>query len=205
MQAINGNATAISQLASTLNSDINSIQGAIQGVMGAVNSVGNQVGMSSQSIINSIQSGNCSLGNQISTAACGINNAITTQGYENRLANQEQTSILGSKIDNQTTLINDKFCALEQRELQNKIDSLQASNTQLQNQISNANQTALFSQMINNAITPVNSAISTLQTDLTAIKGVLPSTITVPNNAYTAIPTAYVYGTGLYGNNSLWG
>lgn len=205
MQAINGNRDAISQLSTTLNCDINSIQGTLGSVMSSIQSVGNQVGMSSQSVINAIQSGNCSIGNQIATSACSINNSITTQGYENRLANAEQTAIISGKIDNQTTLINEKFCEIAQRDLQNKIDSLQATNTQLQNQISNANQTAIFNQMISNATAPIATAVNNLQTDLTAVKGQLPSTLVVPNNQYTAVPSIYLYGSGIYGNNSIWG
>ena len=47
LQAINGNGTAISQLATTLNCDVNAIQGAVNAVQSSVQNVGNQVGMSS--------------------------------------------------------------------------------------------------------------------------------------------------------------
>jgi hypothetical protein len=54
---------------------------------------------------------------------------VTNQGYENRIATLEQTNQLGSKVDNgtsqitnaianQTALINDRFCALELRDMQ---------------------------------------------------------------------------------------
>lgn len=59
LQAINGNGTAISQLASTLNCDVNTLQTAIGQVQSSIQSVGSQVGMSGQQIINSIQQGNC--------------------------------------------------------------------------------------------------------------------------------------------------
>ena len=71
-------------------------------------------------------------------------------GYENQLANYNQTNILqnaitsgfnslmadnaskfnivGAKIDAQTQIINDKFCQLEMREMQNKIDILRDEN-----------------------------------------------------------------------------
>nr|DAI45553.1 MAG TPA: hypothetical protein [Bacteriophage sp.] len=48
LQAINGNGTAISQLASTLNCDVNTLQTAIGQVQSSIQSVGSQVGMSSQ-------------------------------------------------------------------------------------------------------------------------------------------------------------
>lgn len=54
LQAINGNGTAISQLATTLNCDINAVQGAINTVNGNISNVSNQVGMSGQQVINAI-------------------------------------------------------------------------------------------------------------------------------------------------------
>ena len=48
LQAINGNGTALSQLATTLNCDVNALQGAINQVQTSIQSVGNQVGMTGQ-------------------------------------------------------------------------------------------------------------------------------------------------------------
>nr|UVN04417.1 MAG: hypothetical protein [Bacteriophage sp.]DAJ70922.1 MAG TPA: GTPase-activating protein [Caudoviricetes sp.]DAQ45799.1 MAG TPA: GTPase-activating protein [Caudoviricetes sp.] len=45
--------------------------------------------------------------------------------------NATKFNIVGSKIDAQTQIINDKFCQLEMREMQNKIDSLRQENNQL--------------------------------------------------------------------------
>ena len=142
MQAINGNGTAISQLASTLNCSVGQIQQSINGVMTQLQSLGNQVGMSGQAIINAIQSGNCSIERQLAQCCCDNRLLTTQQGYENRIAISEQTNVLGSKIDQQSVLINDKFCQLEQRELQNKIDALREERSSLLGQISQANQTA---------------------------------------------------------------
>ena len=47
MQAIQGNANAISQLASALNCSIGQVQQALNGVMSQIQQVGNQVGQSS--------------------------------------------------------------------------------------------------------------------------------------------------------------
>ena len=160
LQAINGNGQAISQLATTLNCDINSLQTAIGNVQNSVQSVASQVGMTGQQIINSIQQGNCSLGNQLAQCCCSIKDAITRTNYENQLSNVNQTNTLQNAINfvnssvergfsaasyataqqtcdlktaiaNQTTLINDKFCQLEMREMQNKIDSLRQENNAL--------------------------------------------------------------------------
>ena len=85
MQAINGNGTAISQLASTLNCSVGQIQQSINGVMTQLQSLGNQVGMSGQAIINAIQSGNCSIERQLAQCCCDNRLLTTQQGYENRI------------------------------------------------------------------------------------------------------------------------
>lgn len=208
MQAINGNGTAISQLASTLNCSVGQIQQSINGVMTQLQSLGNQVGMSGQAIINAIQSGNCSIERQLAQCCCDNRLLTTQQGYENRIAISEQTNILGSKIDQQSVLINDKFCQLEQRELQNKIDALREERSNLLGQISQANQTAQIGQYINQAFTPLNSALAALQSEVDGIKCKLPQTQVVPaqNGVYlspcqaTLLGLNGLNGTGVIGN-----
>lgn len=211
LQAINGNGTAISQLASTLNCDVNAIQTAITSVQSSIASVGAQVGLSGQQVINAIQSGNQTLASQLSQCCCDNKLLVTTQGYENRIANAEQTSVLGSKIDTnsaaitsaiaaQTTLLNDKFCQLEMREMQSKIDNLTAEKNSLQSSISNANQTAQIQAYISSVITP-------LQNDVNAIKAAQPATVTTQYSPFVAVPNciASQYGlTGLGLNGGIW-
>ncbi len=171
LQAINGNGQSISQLATTLNCDVNALQGAISNVQNSVQSVASQIGMTGQQIINSIQQGNCQLGNQLAQCCCSIQDSITKTNYENQLSNVNQTNTLQNAINfvnssvergfsstayataqqtcdlknaiaQQTTLINDKFCQLEMREMQNKIDSLRQENNQLALAASQQAQTA---------------------------------------------------------------
>lgn len=128
MQAITGNGQAINSLATNLNCSVGQIQQAINGVSSKVSEVGCQVGMSSQQIINAIQSGNCQIANQMAQCCCDVKTAIQQQGYENQLATLNQTNtqfnIIGAKIDAQTQIINDKFCQLEMREMQREIQQL---------------------------------------------------------------------------------
>lgn len=171
LQAINGNGQSISQLANTLNCDVNSLQTAISNVQNSVQSIASQVGMTGQQIINSIQQGNCQLGNQLAQCCCSIKDAITKTNYENQISNANQTNTLQNAINfvnssvergftasnyanaqqtcdlknaiaQQTTLINDKFCQLEMREMQNKIDALRQENSQLALAASQQAQTA---------------------------------------------------------------
>lgn len=143
MQAIQGNGDAIRQLASTLNSDVKSIETNLCNIQSLIQSVGNQVGLTSQQVINSIQQVGCNIGTQIASCCCDVKQAIERQGYEGRIATIQQTddiksdasskfNILSSKIDAQTQLLSDKFCELEKRELNNKIDALRDEKNALQ-------------------------------------------------------------------------
>lgn len=99
MSAIQGNGTAISQLASNLNCDINAVQGSLNQLQSAICGVGNQVGLSSQQVIAAINSGNSQIATQISDCCCGVRDAITRQGYENQLATVNQTNTLQGAIN----------------------------------------------------------------------------------------------------------
>lgn len=157
MQAIQGNRSAIDQIASALNCTTTQLQNAICNVQGAIDKVAGQVGMTSQAVINAVQQQGCEIGNQISSCCCNLSSLInqstcqtqgmiTQQGFDNQLRTLEQTNILqnninqgltnnreqetghfnvlSAKIDAQTQMINDKFCQLEMREMQNTINQL---------------------------------------------------------------------------------
>ena len=193
LQAINGNGNAISNLATTLNCDINAVQGAVNAVSAKLQDVGCQVGMSGQQVINAIQAGNASIASQMASCCCDVRESITKQGYENQLATLNQTNILGSKIDSQTALINDKFCQLEMREMQNKIDSQAEVITQLRNNENNAAQTAQIAQMI-----------APLQAQINAIAAKQPQTVPVQWPQLTAVNTTPSVGNG-FGWGGWWG
>ena len=183
LQAINGNGTALSQLATTLNCDVNALQTAISNVQNSIQSVGNQLGLTGQQVINAVQQGNSSIASQLTQCCCTIQDAITKTNYENQISNLNQTNALQSAINTvntsvergfsstayetanqtcelknaiaaQTTLINDKFCQLEMREMQNKIDSLRQENTNLVLAASQAAQTASIVNQVRPAPSP---------------------------------------------------
>lgn len=200
LQAINGNGAAISQLASTLNCDINSVQSAIQLVQSKIQDVGYQVGMSGQQVINAIQAGNTSIASQMAQCCCDVRESITRSNYENQLATLNQTNVLGGKIDAQTTLINDKFCQLEMREMQNKIDALREEKSTLINQLSQEHQTNAIQAYTAQSLLPINAAISGLTADVNSIKCKLPETVSVPYSPVYSMPACVAAQFGLYGN-----
>lgn len=143
MQAINGNKDAISNLSNTLNCDINAVQSALNQINAGVSQISCDTKLSSCQVINAIQSGNAGLASQLASCCCDVRTAIQQQGYENQLAIVNQTNtltsnansqfnIIGAKIDAQTQIINDKFCQLEMREMQNKIDTLRGEKAALE-------------------------------------------------------------------------
>ena len=160
--------------------------------------LGNQVGMSGAQVVSAIQSGNASLQQQLAQCCCDNKLLATQQGYENRLALNDQTTLLSSKIDFQTGVITDKFCDLEKREMQSKIDALREERSTLLNQISNANQTAAITSYVNQVVSPIAS-------DVAALKAAAPPTVAVPYPQLSAVPTSYLYGCGAsYFNGSIW-
>ena len=96
MQAINGNANALRDLAAMLNTSTSSIQQAICGVNNSITQLSGQVGMSSQQIINAIQLGNQGLAAQLAQCCCDLCTAVTTGNYENQIATLNQTNTLQS-------------------------------------------------------------------------------------------------------------
>jgi len=207
MNAINGTDADVRLLATTLNADVNEVRSAIATINTSIANVGSQVGLTGLQVINAIQSGNSALASQLSQCCCENRLLTTQQGYEARIQTIEQTNLLGSQADRntkavtdaisaQTIAMNDQFCALKERELQNKIDSLTAANTSLKNQIDNANQTAAVAAML-----------APIQKEVSEIKAAQPATTVVTYPQLTAIPSYYLYGNGsypYYGSGSIW-
>ena len=171
LQAINGNKAAIDSLATTLHCDVNQLQSALTMINSSVDKISGDIKLSSCEVINAITSGDAALASKLAECCCNtqrsidnVNLTITKQGYENQLANCQQTNtlqntitsgfnalmsdnatkfnIIGDKIDAQTAIINDKFCQLEMREMQNKIDTLREDKAALQSSALLQQQTA---------------------------------------------------------------
>ena len=153
MSAIQGNSTAISQLASTLNCDVNALQTAINGVQQQICNVGNQVGLTGQQVINAIQMGNANIASELCNCCCtlrsdianfkgdlALQNCQNTNSLTNSInfvnssvergfaaeayERQAQTCTLTNAIEAQNRLITDKFAALEMREMSRENQNL---------------------------------------------------------------------------------
>lgn len=207
LQAINGTDADVRALATNLNVDVESVRTGIDTVNSAVASLSAQTGMSALQIINAIQSGNASLASQLSQCCCENRLLTTQQGYESRIATIEQTNQLGSQADRnfnsvlnainaQTVAMNDGFCAIKERELQGKIDTLLAENGTLKTALGEARQTAQFSAML-----------SPIANKLVEIENKQPNTVPVQWPNLTAVNTTpYAsYGFNGFGYGNAWG
>lgn len=87
LQAINGRADALSQLASMLNTDVNSIRDGVNTINVALANMNGTIGLSGQQIISQILQGDASLSRQLCECCC-----------ENRLATANQTAALQSSL-----------------------------------------------------------------------------------------------------------
>lgn len=94
MSAIKDNNGAVHELATTLNCNTNAIQSAINAIQSAIANVGSQVGYNAMQTINAINSGNAGLANQLASCCCDVKQLVTTQGYEGRLQNLQQSQLI---------------------------------------------------------------------------------------------------------------
>lgn len=139
LQAINGRADALNQLATMLNTSVESVKNGIFGLQNAINMVGNQVGMSGLETINAIQAGNATLGAQLASCCC-----------ENRLAICNQTNTLSSQAAS-------NFAATQ----------LQLANNEAADQLSVCQQTNTLSRQADTNTNAILNAISGQNTLIT--------------------------------------
>ena len=225
LQAINGRADALGQLATITHHSISDVQSAINTANIKLQEVGSQVGMSGLQVINAIQSGNASLAKQLCECCCENRlaiseqtNALSAQAAANHAASTLQTAqnhaddrldvcqqtneLKTQSIQNtqsikdaiaaQSVMINDKFCDLEKRELQNKITTQGDIITQLRGEISNDKQTEKF-----------NSAFAILNDKLNQVAAKQPNTVPVTWPNLVAVNNTP--NTGWYNGFNSWG
>ena len=224
MSAIQRNGTDLSQLAQSLNCSVGRINDAVNAVASQICNLSGQLGMSSQQIINSIQSGDCQLANQIASCCCTIqkeianSNAITTRGFADvGYALRDQTCNIEKAIAASTSQILDGQRAAEMRDMQDKLDALREKNAQQAVILNNAQQTAQFQAML----APIQATLADIKCNQVPVKKIsCPETYVPVNNSinatYGLIPTCgygfgYGIGYGGFGNggccqaSSLWG
>lgn len=199
MDAIKGNQSAIHELATTIGCNHNAVTAAINGVQSAICSVGNQVGMTSAQVVNAIQNGNMQLANTLQSCCCDVKQLVTTQGYENRINNiqqsnmitkgfgdiaygtQAQTTALAANNDANTRAVLAKLDQIEDSRKDREINSLTAALTAANSRAERASELA-----------PIYKALSDIECKQ-------PATVTVPYSPVTPVPSCVAWNAALYG------
>lgn len=187
MSAIQRNGVDLSQLAQTLGCSNSRIQDAIGQVSTQLCNFAGQNGLSFQQVINSIQAGNAALASQIASCCCDIRTAISDSNYVTErgfcntnqnitkgfsdlgYATRDQTCAIEKAIADSTQQILAGQAAIEKRELQREIATLQEEK-----------QTYKLGNMMAQNNAPLAAAINALQSDVDGIKCRLPRTEVIP-------------------------
>lgn len=206
--------SAVSNLATTLGQDFNLVNAGVMNVQNALSTLALQQAVSVPQIINQIASGDANIISAFQKCCCDQKLLTVEQGYQAQLRTLEQTTALSGQADRntaaitaaiaaQTTMINDKFCDLEKREMQAKIDTQSDIIGQLRGQIDNANQTAAITGYINSLVAPLSAKVDQIASkQLPTVNVQWPQLQAINTTPYVSggIYGAYGYG---YGNNGL--
>ena len=227
LQAINGRADALSQLASMLNTDVNSVRDGVNTINVALANMNGTIGLSGQQIISQILQGDAALSRQLCECCC-----------ENRLAIANQTAALQSSLAAHDSSVRlqlaqneaaDQLSVCQQTNTLTRqadgntnsiLGAIQAQNTlitkefcdlkerELQNKIDTQGDiiTQLRNQISNDKQTlQFNAAFHALDDKIDAIAAKQPNTVPVEwPNLVAANATPYIGGygwnNGFYGN-----
>ena len=132
MDAIKGNANAIGMLASNLNCDFNALNSAICDVRGAVDKVSGAIGYNAERVINAVNMGDCNVIQAIKDCCCATQKAILEQGYQNQLANCNQTNTIMTAINGVNTGIERGFSTVAYETQKQTCDIINAGNANTQ-------------------------------------------------------------------------
>ena len=223
MQAINGRADAISQLATITNNSVESVKSTLFALQSAIQTVGAQVGMSGLETINAIQAGNATLGRQLCECCCEnrlaicnqtntLNSALAAhdasvrlQLAQNEAADQlsvcQQTNALTRQADGNTNTI---LSAIQNQNTMITKEFCDLKERELQNKINTQGDiiTQLRNQISNdNQTLAFNKAMAALDDKIDAIAAKTPNTVPVVWPNLTAVNnTPYANNWGWYGN-----
>jgi hypothetical protein len=205
--------TAISNLANTLGQDFNLVNAGVMNVQNALNALALQQAVSVPQIMNSIASGDASIISAFQKCCCEQKLLTVEQGYQSQIRTIEQTNALSGQADRntaaitaaiaaQTTMINDKFCDLEKREMQATIARQADTIGQLRSAADNAAQTSQIMGYVNSVLTPIATKVNEIAAkQLPTVNVQWPQLQAINTTPYVSggIYGAYGYG---YGNGN---
>ena len=232
LQAINGNASAASQLAQLTNASVERVNGVVSAINTSIARLEGTVGLTGQQIISNILSGDANLSRQLCECCCenrlaianqtntlqagqaDLRHAIDMDAAAANLAICQQTNTLQTSATSNTQRIVDsiaalhtdmtkEFCDARERDMQNEINNKNEIITQLRGQISNDAQTAQLYGIIAPLQAKVNE-IANKQPNTVPVT--YPNLTAVNNTPYVGGYPGYGYGYGYgYGGGGFWG
>lgn len=94
MQAVGGNTNAVQQLAVALNTGFDVVNSAICGVRNSITEANGNIQLAAQQMISNNNIQTAGLATQIGNVGNQVNTSILTQGFQNQLANCQQTNAI---------------------------------------------------------------------------------------------------------------
>lgn len=184
MQSVQRNGFDIQSLANALNTSSDAVMAAINGLGGQICNLGNQMGQNTNQIVTAIMQGNNSILTQLCNCCCETNSNITKMGYENQLANCQQTNTLVNTANQNTLQLRDanqantqsilaKLDAMQNQSLLDKIDKLREENSTYKT-------SSMTSQIVGQATAPINAILGDLSARLAKIECNQPPTFPMP-------------------------
>ena len=228
LQAINGRADALGQLAQITNTGVETVKNGVFALQNAINQVGTQVGMSGLQVQNAIQAGNAALSQQLCNCCCenrqailNQTNALQSQAASNFAATQlqmaqiesadqlavcQQTNALSAQADRNTNTI---VKAIADQNAMMVKEFCDLKERELQNKINTQGDiiTQLRNQISNDHQTlQFNSAFHALDDKIDAIAAKQPNTVPVIYPNLTAVNATPNMGFNPWGyGTSYWG
>lgn len=210
MQTLNRNGLDINSLANNLNLHASNVSNGITALAGQLTSLSGTMGLSAQQIINAIQSGDAGIASQLASCCCDIKNLVTTQGYESRINNMQQSQLIQNGFSQVGYTLADQTCAIKQNTTDNtnrviaKLDAIE--DDRKNREISNltAQLTAANSRAERAA------ELAPIYKQLNDIACKQPSTTTIPYSPVVGVPSCLAWNAGLnqFGlnlpGNSIW-
>lgn len=109
-QAIQGNTTAIQNLANMFNTSIDFVKQAICGIDKSLAQLGGQVGLTGEQVKNAVIMGDQQIRSELASCCCTIREAVTTGNYQNQIATLQQTQLLSDATRNVGDKVTQGFC-----------------------------------------------------------------------------------------------
>ena len=206
MEAINHNGeratSAIQNLSALIGQDFTQVSQAVNVIQNSLSTIAANQGTNALQIINALQLGNQNIISQFQQCCCqnqlalanlqgsmntgmqGIRGDIAAKSAADQLALCKQTYELTQNNNDNTRAILGKLGAIEDDRKNREITALNAKVAQLE-------ATNTTAAIVANAINPLVSQLNNIRAEVDAIKRCQPSTITLPNNSMTAVPTIW--------------